>query len=190
MALLPPTSSWRPSAHSQVLPNCLPILPFSLDREPVPADAPHCCSLALQPPPYLLNPSFMLINGPLKESNHTPALKLFSGATTHPVELEQTLQLWGRGAGGGLKASRTYTGLPPLSPQEPRGYQGDTLGKIKPQSSGSPSPVQRGRAQDTLLLVLVPTLTADLTERVLHLHPALIINKSVTQVCLHAKTHL
>ena len=96
----------------------------------------------------------------------------------------------GGGAGGGLKASRTYTGLPPLSPQEPRGYQGDTLGKSKPQSSGNPSPVQRGRAQDTLLLVSVPTLTADLTERVLHLHPALIINKSVTQVCLHAKTHL
>lgn len=48
---------------------------------------------------YLSHPSFMLVNGPLKESNHTTALKLFRGATSLPVELEQTLR--GEGGPGG-----------------------------------------------------------------------------------------
>ena len=40
----------------------------------------------------------MPVNGPLKESNRTTALKLFCGATSLPVELEQTLRggvAWG-----------------------------------------------------------------------------------------------
>ena len=119
---------------------------------------------------YLSRPSFMPVNGPLKESNRTTALKLFCGATSLPVELEQTLR--GGWRGGGLRAPRACTGLPLWSPLEPTGYQGDTLGETKPA-------VQRGRAQDTLLLAMVPILTADLTERVLHLHPALIIHQSV-----------
>lgn len=49
-------------------------------------------------PPNLLSglscPFPTLASGLLEESNHTTGLQPFNGVTTHPVELEQTIQ-WG-----------------------------------------------------------------------------------------------
>lgn len=80
-------------------------------------------------------------------------------------------------------ASRIYTCFRPSSPQEPRGYRGNMLGKTKTHSSGSPGLAfgALSRSQDAVLLVTVPVLTGDLTRQVLHLLLVLIIHDSVQE---------